>query len=271
MSASFSMWPAPRDLAPAVQMVWRAQGSTLHRREAVLPNGVVELIINLSDPQWVVGDGFRSRRRFEGTFVAGLQVRPLLIEEERSTDLLGIRFAPGGLSQWVRLPLAQLTDQVFSVEELGLGWLGEGLRSRLLEEPDEQRRLGIVFEVLREQRRGVSVDRRVRAAVAALRQNEHLTLGRLAATLGVTHQHLDVLFRHSVGVPPRLLLRVLRFHQTVSALRDAPSGTRLASIASDAGYADQAHFNRTFRELAGCTPSHYLARRTSDGWHLIVE
>ncbi len=269
MSANFMLWPAPRDLT-GIQAVWCARGSTSHHREAVLPNGVTEIIINLGDPQWVVGDSGRPQRRFDDTFVAGLQVTPLLIEDRGTTELLGIRFTPGGLAQWLATPSCELTGRVLTAEELGLRWLNQ-LRARLLETRGDEARVKLIFELMRAHRLAEPVDRRVRATLTALAANEHVTLGRLARELGLTHQHLGTLFRQSVGVPPRLLFRVLRFHSAVTALRAAPPGTRLAAIAAGAGYADQAHFNRDFRELAGCTPSHYLARRTVDGWHLIAD
>jgi methylphosphotriester-DNA--protein-cysteine methyltransferase len=71
-------------------------------------------------------------------------------------------------------------------------------------------------------------------------------------------------FRDQVGLPPKLLARILRFDRVVARLR-TQDPERWADVAYDAGYYDQAHFNRDFRELAGTTPSAFLASRLPDG------
>lgn len=60
-----------------------------------------------------------------------------------------------------------------------------------------------------------------------------------------------------LGVSPKLLQRLVRLHRSTC---DIGGGGRartspLAHVAADAGYADQAHMSREFRELAGCAPA----------------
>jgi len=67
-----------------------------------------------------------------------------------------------------------------------------------------------------------------------------------------------------VGLPPKTVGRILRFDRVAQQLLevDAP---RLAEVAYDCGYYDQAHLNRDFRDFAGTTPGDYLTRRLPDG------
>src|SRR3546814_8539109 len=59
--------------------------------------------------------------------------------------------------------------------------------------------------------------------------------------------------REAFGYGPKTLDRVLRF-QRFLALARAPGERRLAGLAQDAGYADQAHITREGRRLSGLSP-----------------
>jgi hypothetical protein len=52
--------------------------------------------------------------------------------------------------------------------------------------------------------------------------------------------------------------RVMRFEVAHRLLR-APHGPGLAEVAAHADFYDQSHLHREWRELAGCTPSRWLA------------
>jgi transcriptional regulator GlxA family with amidase domain len=82
---------------------------------------------------------------------------------------------------------------------------------------------------------------------------------RLAREVGVSRRHLAKLFRAEIGVTPKTMARILRFEH---ARRMAASVPRQgwADIAYAAGYADQAHLTREFRELSGLSPSVLLRR-----------
>jgi AraC-like DNA-binding protein len=86
----------------------------------------------------------------------------------------------------------------------------------------------------------------------------------VAAEIGLSVRQLRRRCHTVVGYGPKTLQRVLRFRRFVSRL-DAglPNGQDvhdLATLAAQAGYADQAHLTRECRALAGLTPA-ALARQ----------
>jgi AraC-like DNA-binding protein len=90
------------------------------------------------------------------------------------------------------------------------------------------------------------------------RRRGDVSISEIQAATGWSRRRLAARFREQVGLAPKAAARVLRFDRAVELLvRPAPRS--LASIALACGYYDQAHFNREFRRLAGCTPSAYLA------------
>jgi AraC family transcriptional regulator len=83
-------------------------------------------------------------------------------------------------------------------------------------------------------------------------------LAEVAHVAGVHPMHLSKLFRKRFGYSMGEFLRRQRIAWACEQLaRDA--GT-ISSIAARAGFSDHAHFTRTFRRIAGCTPSWYRQR-----------
>ena len=113
----------------------------------------------------------------------------------------------------------------------------------------------------------------VRPEVAAAWQVAQATGGRcrieeLARTVQLSPRQLRTLMIAETGLSPKQLCRQFRFDGVVARLAD---GDRtLAQIAAENGYADQAHLTREFRQMAGCTPTQWLAeerRNIQDGGH----
>jgi AraC family transcriptional regulator len=87
---------------------------------------------------------------------------------------------------------------------------------------------------------------------------EKLSLDDLAAEVEVHPTHLSRVFRRVFGVPVGEYVRRLRIdHATALLARDDLS---LAQIASESGFADQAHFTRVFKRRLGITPGRYRVR-----------
>jgi AraC-like DNA-binding protein len=84
----------------------------------------------------------------------------------------------------------------------------------------------------------------------------------LAREVGWSPRHLAGRFQTEIGLAPKVAARVVRFDRARRLLvARAASGAplRLAGLAAECGYFDQAHLARDFRALAGCAPSTWLA------------
>ena len=88
-------------------------------------------------------------------------------------------------------------------------------------------------------------------------------LHALAADAGVHPAHLTRAFRRRFGRSIGSYLRLVRLEW--AAHRLATSEDLLADVAGVAGFADQSHFTRLFRQHFGCTPARYRARMRAGG------
>jgi AraC-like DNA-binding protein len=80
----------------------------------------------------------------------------------------------------------------------------------------------------------------------------------LASDLGVTRQHLALLFRERVGLPAKTFAMVCRFRRAHAALRSRSGDIDWALLAGDCGYYDQSHLIHAFRRFADATPQSFV-------------
>ena len=83
--------------------------------------------------------------------------------------------------------------------------------------------------------------------------------------MGYSRPHLTPDFREQVGLAPKMVARLRRFHNVCERLQATP--TRWADIAAASGYCDQSHLNRDFEQLAGTTPERFLSGLTARPTH----
>jgi AraC family transcriptional regulator len=87
------------------------------------------------------------------------------------------------------------------------------------------------------------------------RYRENLRLADIAGAVGVHPVHLARVFRLRYGTPVGSYARGLRLSWAAGRLRD--SDDAIARIALEAGFFDQSHFTRAFKQFFGVTPLAY--------------
>ncbi len=83
---------------------------------------------------------------------------------------------------------------------------------------------------------------------------EELSLDDLCLLTGYSPSHLIRTFKQHFGMTPYAYLINKRIQCSQQQLKN---GTAISTIALDTGFADQAHFQRTFKRLVAATPDEY--------------
>jgi AraC-like DNA-binding protein len=268
----FSFAPSPA-LAPFVESIWGVRGSTFFTREAVLPNGVVELMVNFGPTQKVHAYADREvDESFRRYWLAGIQDQPLVIGSLEGTDHMSVRFRPGGAHAFFQIPMDAVKNQVVDLDLLIGRGASEDLRDRMATVSSDLGRAREAERWLLERRYAVHpYFATVRRAIDLLHSSSFgMDVGETCERVGLSNRHLIAQFRKVVGLTPKTVSRIARFHAVIRATEGKPH-VEWASLAYTFGYADQSHLVREFHRFAGVTPTEFMARRTPSEGHVIVE
>ena len=238
--------------------------------QRVLPDGCVEVVINLGDP-FERHDADGRTERQPRMLLVGPTTRHMSIAAIGDIRLVGIRFEPGGALPFLATTPAELRDAAPSLEDVALPLdrsFVEQLDSAAFGEEGPIIDLALGGRLSRAPRVG---DPRVLACVsAALTAREAMRVDSLVDLTGLGARQLERRFRETVGFGPKTLCRLVRFQRIVRAVGAGPDA-HWARLAAGSGYADQSHMAREFREFAGTTLSNYVQELhpLSDRFHSV--
>lgn len=226
------------------------------RRERVLPTGAVHLAIRLADrplrlfgsPEDTVGTAIGA------AVVGGARTSVYIKDVSAPVPTVGALIRPGAVRLVMGVPGDELAGIHLSLDDL---WGGQvaAWRDRLGDVVDPQARLDL-WETLLATRLPCVRGIHPAIAEAILQLGRGVEVRTMVARTGYSHRHFIGLFRDAVGLAPKLYGRVVRFGRVLDDVAAGPERS-WAELAADAGYADQSHFNRDFREFAGLSPEQY--------------
>jgi AraC-like DNA-binding protein len=237
-------------------------------RHRGLPSPYLTLIFTLDEPLTIAAHPDPGQPPGEfGTLLGGLHSSPALITHAGAQSGIQVALRPLGARALLGLPAGELADLDVPADAV-LGAVCAELRDRVRAAATWPERFAILDEILR---RRVIAGEDVAPGVSwawgeLLREGGALRVSALAEGTGWSGRHLTSRFRAEIGLTPKAAARVIRFDRTrkllvrrLTAASPAPAEYRLADLAADCGYFDQAHLAREFRALAGCPPSQWLA------------
>lgn len=259
-------------LAGLVEAVWASEGVDCFQQEEILPRTRTEVLFSLGDRHWL--RDHRSPeldRGFERSFVSGLQGRPLHVESPPTTSMAGVRLRPEGVASFLRDTPAAIAGAVLDLDDI-LGREVDRLREQIACADGLDRRVLLLADaVARHLDPAPALPDAVRCALAEIHASRGgASIREIVEACGRSHRWLTERFRSEVGIAPKAYARLVRFESAFAELCRR-GRVRWAEFAAEAGYYDQAHMVREFREYAGATPTDVFRRRAPDGLGLLTE
>lgn len=264
LMASYHHIPGP-PLSDFVELFWLYEGyQQPHKKERLLPDGSMELVINLAEDRVRVYDPYDPDKFqvLQGSLIVGAHSEYFVIDTAQQRSVIGVHFKPGGAFPFFDLPVKELRNMLVSLEALWGRW-ADRLRERLLEAGTPQGMFGVLERALRAQlarrpHRHPAVAFAVKEFYGAPQTR---TIAEVTEQIGLSAKRFIQVFSDEVGLTPKLFCRVRRFQRVLRLIGNGRP-VEWAAVAADCGYFDQAHFIRDFRAFSGINPSAYLAHRT---------
>ena len=255
-----SKWAPSPDLAGAVDSLWAVASNLAGFREHVVPRENVELMINLGGRQ-LVHDPNGTTRSFRRSWVSGLQTSFLDIESPETPRLFVASLRPAHAASVFGVAGTEIAGRVLPLDDL-IGGRAEALALRLEEAAGDEARFLILEDFLRQRMRVVRAGNptAMRAIGRIFNSGGQIAIAAMAKDFGCSGRYLETRVGELAGLSPKQLARVVRFTRAIETVRVA-AHVDWTRIAQAAGFFDQSHLNKEWRQLTGVGPSEFLARR----------
>ncbi len=230
MTNSYREQPPPPSLAMWVECFWTLETATRISGYAVPPDGCLDIVFSPAEGLRVVG-AMTAEHRYD--------LGPARVS--------GVRFRPGMAGGFLKTPAAVLTNLEVPLEDL---W---GAPGRALEERLANEAAGVETLCAALPRPAAPPDSVQRAIMAMVESHGSADVDAVARAANLSPRQFRRRCLEATGLSPKHLCRILRFRRATELAKRKP-GLKWALIALDAGYFDQAHLIRDFREFTGRSP-----------------
>ncbi|WP_243354377.1 DUF6597 domain-containing transcriptional factor [Bacillus litorisediminis] len=258
--ALFRTYRPQPPLSDFINLFWLYQGYyPPHELERVLPDGSIELIINLEKDLIRVYDqqNYERFQSFRGSLISGPHSVFAVVDTACQASTIGVHFKPGGAFPFLKIPANELCNEHVSLDTLW-GTKAAELREQLLEAESPIAKFQILEQSLL--KTITSPSSHHPAVVFALKHFQacphQWKMADVTEQIGISSRRFIQVFKEEVGLTPKQFCRIQRFQNVLRVIKGREQ-VDWTDMALSCGYYDQAHFIRDFRSFSGLSPTAY--------------
>ncbi len=186
--------------------------------------------------------------------ISGLRTSVRLVNYMPDSGNIVVLFREGGAAAFFREPLHRLFEASIPLDAIIKPADVAMVEEQLAGVRDDRGRIVIVERFLLSNLHPPKADQLILAAVEKIHSEKGLLKMReLADQFCISHDAFEKRFRKTVGSSPKQFASVVRMRSVINR-----RSASLLDMTFDAGFYDQSHFNKSFRQFSGQSPTDFF-------------
>lgn len=242
-------------LRPYVHHYWIIQANQESMFPIIMPTGCFKWIIHRKRPFWVQEETNFSAK----ASVSGPYEKAIHLSTEEELEMIMVIFYPYAFHLLTEIPGRLFTNN--NVDFEGLDSRGfKTLKSQVLESESSDAAIARLESFLLRQLAQAKMSpyqQPLAKVFQSIGQQPILRIEALADMACLSERQFRRVFIEHVGLSPKQLLRIQRFHQVANRLISMPVSS-FDSLINHFGFTDHSHFYREFQQFSGMSPTDFL-------------
>ena len=215
---SYTQYKPSNTLVNYIECYWicRAPLMTMSPLERLIPGGRIEMILNFGNPmQFLMPDNLSDGEPFTHAHIMGQRSHSYHAKQNGDTNLKGVRFKPGGISAFTKLPAADLLNQLIPAEYV-LGIALKNWKDRLREKKNDGERIYLLDQLIIQILKGTTAEwTSCNKAVDTIRKSSPIFVKVLCNENESYYKKMERTFLKYVGYTPKHYYRIVRFDKAL--------------------------------------------------------
>ena len=224
----------------------------------VVPNGNIKLTVSYQNGIVAAINGKTFASKEQDITLTGLVDVPVIldVEEDVSTETIGIEFNPQGAYRFFHFALNDIQNQIYSLSDV-LGNIGKQLTEQINNSTSQQRKIILLQQFLLKQLSLHNEDLIFEYCIEKITASKgRITVKELEKKTGYSSRWLNMKFNDKLGVSPKNLSTIIRFKQYYQSLINGNEKTFFRNDFYELYY-DQSHFIKDFKRFTGLPPTKF--------------
>lgn len=244
------------ELSHSVKSFWfiDSEGDSSIHQEKIIPDGYPELIFHYGDPYKINING---SWELQGRTILAGQIRNyFFLENTGESKMFAIKFQPWALKELFGIEMSSITDTVIEIPLQMRKALQEVVAMATGIASFEEKVLHIENWFKSYIGNGeFNFSAKYRSVISLIEKKGSIPLKELQEGYQISERALERYFKSYIGLSPKFYARLIRFSYIFQLVQEEEIDW--ADIVFRAGYYDQSHFIKNFKEFTGEDPSAY--------------